>query len=76
MTVTNHIIEKLFKHKCSTINSEQHFETVEDCHSSRSLHLYKKFRHLDHCVQDIPSTMQSPCSKLVCTLHMEVEEAN
>ena len=37
----------------------------------------KKMRHLDHCGQvDIPRTMQSPYSKLVCTLHMEVEVSN
>ena len=36
--------------------------------------LYKIW-HLDPCGQDIPRTMQSPCSNLVCTLHMEVEKA-
>ena len=41
---------------------------------SRSLGLYKKIWHLDPCGQDITRAMQSPCSNLVCTLHMEVEE--
>ena len=45
-------------------------------HSSRSLDLYKKFRHLEHCELDTPKIMHSPCSNLVCKLHMEVEETN
>ena len=44
---------------------------------SRSLGLYEDVWHLDPCGQDIARTMWPRMIKLiVCTLHMEVEEAN
>ena len=33
------------------------------------------FWHMDLCGQDLARTMQPPCSNLVCTLHIDVEEA-